>query len=102
MLFWQSKTLYLAIVSDFSADERSFAIAANPVCLLGLPLSFSNMSICNFSYLPLWFSGHDFVLIVPVPVHYFLSTFEPRREKTNVLVSDLVRHKPGCAATEDG
>ena len=27
---------------------------------------------------------------------------EPRVEKTNVLVSDLVRHKPGCTATEDG
>ena len=27
---------------------------------------------------------------------------EPLREKTNVLVSDLVQHKPGCAATEDG
>ena len=27
---------------------------------------------------------------------------EPRREKTNILVSDLVRHKPGCAVTEDG
>ena len=24
-----------------------------------------------------------------------------RHEKTNVLVSDLVRHKPGCTATED-
>ena len=22
--------------------------------------------------------------------------------KTNILVSDLVRHKPGCTATEDG
>ena len=32
---------------------------------------------------------------------YFLIN-EPRREKTNVLVSDLVRHKPGCTATEDG
>ena len=29
-------------------------------------------------------------------------SFEPRREKTSVLVSDLVRHKPGCAFTEDG
>ena len=29
-------------------------------------------------------------------------SFEPRHEKTNVLVSDLVRHKPGCKATEDG
>ena len=27
---------------------------------------------------------------------------EPRHEKTNILVSDLVRHKLGCAATEDG
>ena len=28
--------------------------------------------------------------------------FEPRQEETNVLVSDLVRHKPGYAVTEDG
>ena len=28
--------------------------------------------------------------------------FEPPHEKTNVLVFDLVRHKPGCTATEDG
>ena len=27
--------------------------------------------------------------------------YEPRREKTKVLVSDLVRHKPGCTGTED-
>ena len=26
---------------------------------------------------------------------------KPRLEKTNALVSDLVRHKPGCTATED-
>ena len=26
---------------------------------------------------------------------------EPRNEKTNILVSDLVRHKPGCTAIED-
>ena len=30
------------------------------------------------------------------------SIIEPRREKTNVLVSHQVRHKPGCTATEDG
>ena len=29
-------------------------------------------------------------------------TFEPQHEKTNILVSDLVRHKPGCTAIEDG
>ena len=28
--------------------------------------------------------------------------YEPRHEKTKVLVSDLVRYKPGCTATEDG
>ena len=27
---------------------------------------------------------------------------EPSHEKTNILVSDLVQHKPGCTATEDG
>ena len=27
---------------------------------------------------------------------------ETCHEKTNVLVSDLVRHKPGCTVTEDG
>ena len=32
----------------------------------------------------------------------FSTLFEPRHEKTNVLVSNQVRHKPGCAATEDG
>ena len=27
--------------------------------------------------------------------------YEPRHEKTNVLVFDQVRHKPGCTVTED-
>ena len=27
---------------------------------------------------------------------------EPRCGKTNILDSDLVQHKPGCTATEDG
>ena len=27
---------------------------------------------------------------------------EPRHEKTNVVVSNPVRHKPGCTVTEDG
>ena len=27
---------------------------------------------------------------------------EPRHEKTNILVSNLVRHKLGCTVTEDG
>ena len=40
-------------------------------------------------------------LRVWVSIEYIL-LFEPLHEKTNVLVSDLVRHKPGCTATEDG
>ena len=37
------------------------------------------------------------------PVAYLCLCFayEPRHEKTNVLVSDQVRHKLGCTATED-
>ena len=30
------------------------------------------------------------------------TTNEPCHEKTNDLVSDLLQHKPGCTATEDG
>ena len=29
-------------------------------------------------------------------------SIEPRREKSNVLVSDMVRHRPGCTATRAG
>ena len=36
--------------------------------------------------------------LVIYPAH----KIEPRHEKTNILVSDLVRHKPGCTAKEDG
>ena len=35
-------------------------------------------------------------------MHNAEAAFEPQHEKTNVLVSDLVRHKPGCTATEIG
>ena len=53
------------------------------------------------------------VAIVFVFVNYYIiiklvkgrvdrNAFEPRHEKTNVLVSDTVQHKPGCTATEDG
>ena len=30
------------------------------------------------------------------------STYEPHHEKTNVLVSNLIRHKPDCTAREKG
>ena len=34
--------------------------------------------------------------------HTGIHTNEPQCEKTNILVSDLVRHRQGCTATEDG
>ena len=36
------------------------------------------------------------------PVAGIFVLYEPRHEKTTILVSDLVRHKPCCTATEDG
>ena len=42
------------------------------------------------------------VIPPPPPPEQKRYTFEPRHEKTNILVSDLVRHKPGCTALEDG
>ena len=41
-------------------------------------------------------------IILGVLPCFTVLTYEPRHEKTNVLVSNLVRHKPGCTATEDG
>ena len=34
--------------------------------------------------------------------HVIVMVYEPRCEKTNVLGSNLVRHKPGCTTAEDG
>ena len=42
------------------------------------------------------------VLAVGTTKGQIILKIEPRLEKTNILVSDLVRHKPGCTATEDG
>ena len=33
---------------------------------------------------------------------FYMSINEPRCEKTGLRDFDLVRHKPGCSATEDG
>ena len=45
-------------------------------------------------------------IIIMLPCMSFCSfgcfPFEPRHEKSSILVSDLVRHKSGCTATEDG
>ena len=41
-------------------------------------------------------------LVTTSMYNVIVTTFEPLHEKTNVLVSDLVRHKPGYTATKDG
>ena len=40
-----------------------------------------------------------FSKFIKSPEHIYLSCV---MRKPNILVSDLVRHKPGCTATEDG
>ena len=50
-------------------------------------------------------TAHGNILIKVCLVCYSICIFliyEPRHEKTNLLVSNLGRHKPGCTATEDG
>ena len=47
-------------------------------------------------------SRHDWKVVDWDVMPQHKQTNEPCHEKTNVLVSDLVRHKPGCTATEDG
>ena len=45
-----------------------------------------------------------YILGCPKILEKYVTTtiIELRHEKTNILVFDLVRHKPGCTATEDG
>ena len=40
--------------------------------------------------------------MLQIIMYFSNESFEPLHEKTNILVSDLVLHKPGCTATEDG
>ena len=42
------------------------------------------------------------MVMVHVLVEKKMLIFELHYEKTNVLVSNLVLHKPGCTATKDG
>ena len=55
----------------------------------------------NPEFLPFILSGNTAALALD-KVKSIFTVIEPRHEKTNILVSDLVRHKPGCIATEDG
>ena len=53
----------------------------------------------------LFFKGNAFLKfcdLVKVECTQCSCLFEPHHEKTNVLVSDPVGHKPGCTATGDG
>ena len=56
--------------------------------------------LCEFEYLQMDCNGSSYV--VACVMSQSLIKYEPRHEKTNILVSDLVRHKPGCTALEDG
>ena len=60
------------------------------------------LSLFVFVFAILRDAGIRFLVINCFVVKLNLFAFEPRHEKTNILVSDQVRHKPGCTATEDG
>ena len=55
---------------------------------------FAAISFCNF----LFRENCENNLLTNIN---WFTLIEPCHEKTNVLVSDLFRHKPGCTATED-
>ena len=55
----------------------------------------SNRSSTTISF----FSGN---LLGVIPTFFNCRKNERHHEKTNILVSDLVPHKPGCTVTEDG
>ena len=40
--------------------------------------------------------------VAQLSMKFIMLINEPRHEKTNILVSDLLRHKPSYIATEDG
>ena len=63
-------------------------------------------SLCGCPELKVWLKDYGINSVLDIsnksPNLVRGLTYEPRHEKTNILVSDLVRHKPGCTATEDG
>ena len=62
------------------------------------------MKLCNIYYLFSYMFTLNVLMFVCVIMHVrqIRCTFEPRCEKQVFGVSDQVRRKPGCTATEDG
>ena len=54
----------------------------------------------NQEFLPFILSGNTAALALD-KVKSIFTVIEPLHEKTNILVSNLVQHKPGCTATEE-
>ena len=74
--------------------ESSFLILFNAITCFDILFSGAGCSIEH--------SLMTKMLLTEIGVTQLTSTYEPRHEKTNVLVSYLIRHKPGCTASEDG
>ena len=70
--------------------------ADNDIDLENIPWIYQNHKSFVFGVQRPAGSG-SFSIVLTVSIIY-----EPRHDTTNILVSDLVRHKPGCTATEDG
>ena len=108
--FWQSKTPYIAIVNDFSENERSFVIAAYPIalsCFVRRKLTKGSLcytssarqrleSVCGKvqADLPLrWVHLRPFRL----SCHAYEMSLGVRKPVFGV--PDQVRHKLGCTTT---
>ena len=80
----------------YSTQERSLVLSY-PLDTVKCNQTWGGDALANLSV-----SCFDSCFVGFILLQLTLLSSEPRHEKTNVLVSDLVRHKPGCTATEDG
>ena len=102
----------IVVADTILKDSSGEALAPIPFGGIYLPLE-CDASHCCRSPLLLTYDAAHFSALVPMEDSVkekngppgnksVYCKFEPRREKTNVLVSDQVRHKLGCTATENG
>ena len=84
---------FLKTLNKVTQNQPILGSHSSPLSLLSSEFLFS--CLLSFSLLS------DEELHSLVPVRCKRDTFEPPRGKTNNVVSDQVRHKPGCTVTED-
>ena len=102
---------HLKVISYIRADihvprhmSKAFVLKENwqnIASVLCVDIELKEGRCSGFDLITVTFSKHKLLI-------YFLrpsqkgKSYEPRHEKTNILVSYQVQQKPGCTATEDG